>query len=106
MDLGGSTRVEHVFVASNIHFYVSKNYDVNIWIGRLGILYDLSHVEFQVQSFFNILLYFVKKKHLQFCYGDVDGNNYDDGDDIGTSMWNWEPLADPSQKGLTTFLQS
>ena len=64
VDLGGSTRVEHVFVATNIHFYVSKNYDVNIGIGRLGILYQLSHVKFPVQTFFNIVLYFVNKKNL------------------------------------------
>ena len=54
VDLECSTRVEHVFVATNIHFYVSKNYDVNIGIGRLGILYKLSHVEFPVQSFLTL----------------------------------------------------
>ena len=28
----------------------------------------------------------------------------DDGDDVDNSMWNWE--ADPSHRGLKTFLQS
>ena len=38
--------------------------------------------------------------------GDDDDNvNYDDdGDDVDNSMWNWE--ADPSHRGLKTFLQS
>ena len=38
--------------------------------------------------------------------GDGDDTDCNDGDDIDTPMWNWETLADPSHKGLRTFLQS
>ena len=60
-----------------------------------------SHMFSSQSKPFDIVLYFVNEISTIF-YGDGDV----DGDDIGTSMWNWEPLADPSHRGLTTFLQS
>ena len=30
VDMGGSSRVEHVPVAKNVHFFVLKSYDLNM----------------------------------------------------------------------------
>ena len=42
---------EHVAVTRNVHFHASNSYDLNMNMSVRTFMYELSHVEFSVQTF-------------------------------------------------------
>ena len=59
--MGGSSRVEHVLAAKNVHFFVLKSYNLNMNMSVRTFICMSSYFQSSQSKPFDIVLYFVNK---------------------------------------------